>query len=367
MEEVSAHVHLCPIVLDVLTRQHEHRSGLILSGDHETCFTDLQCSHMLPNFSGNLVHMRYLSLLEDIDAISTYRWVEVLSYPNDEYIRWHQEITRVYIENLANCNTRSIGYQSTGVDRRMMVHSRVSFFCGDIGTTFISLTNGYFCKESATIIRRCMVFIGGTLGCTQSQHDIQQTILVQPSCRCPRELVPDQGARGVKKGARILPGGGARGGRPLTPPNLGRGHADPGRGREMDEGSGGRGLGDLGSSYQVEPFDNPDLHMPSFSLGLTQPIQSHPHTSYALPLPDVGFSSFQSPHPPSIGSSSFQAPPPPYTVGSSTQHMPISTASSSDSDEHDDETTDVVTPVQHLGFGHRVVKKTNRFTSFDWP
>ncbi|KAI5663176.1 hypothetical protein M9H77_22499 [Catharanthus roseus] len=89
---------------------HEHRSGLIWSGDHETCFTDLQCRHfgrnlfqcystalhrftdddlilhargfiflllggrMLPDFSGNLVHVCYLSLLEDIDAIRTYRW-----------------------------------------------------------------------------------------------------------------------------------------------------------------------------------------------------------------------------------------------------------------------------------------------------
>ncbi|KAI5663678.1 hypothetical protein M9H77_23001 [Catharanthus roseus] len=45
MEEVPAHVHPGPIVPDVLTRQHEHRSGLIWSGDHETCFTDLQCRH----------------------------------------------------------------------------------------------------------------------------------------------------------------------------------------------------------------------------------------------------------------------------------------------------------------------------------
>ncbi|KAI5681115.1 hypothetical protein M9H77_02342 [Catharanthus roseus] len=43
MEEVPGHVHPGPIVLDVLSRQHEHRSGLIWSGDHETCFTDLQC------------------------------------------------------------------------------------------------------------------------------------------------------------------------------------------------------------------------------------------------------------------------------------------------------------------------------------
>ncbi|KAI5661317.1 hypothetical protein M9H77_20640 [Catharanthus roseus] len=43
MEEVPAHVHPGPIFPDILTRQYEHRSGLIWSGDHETCFTDLQC------------------------------------------------------------------------------------------------------------------------------------------------------------------------------------------------------------------------------------------------------------------------------------------------------------------------------------
>ncbi|KAI5656726.1 hypothetical protein M9H77_25519 [Catharanthus roseus] len=43
MEEVPAHEHPGPIVPDVLSRQHEHRSGLIWSGDHETYFTDLQC------------------------------------------------------------------------------------------------------------------------------------------------------------------------------------------------------------------------------------------------------------------------------------------------------------------------------------
>ncbi|KAI5671449.1 hypothetical protein M9H77_11813 [Catharanthus roseus] len=43
MEEVPAHVHPGPIVPDVLSRQHEHRSDLIWSGDYETCYTDLQC------------------------------------------------------------------------------------------------------------------------------------------------------------------------------------------------------------------------------------------------------------------------------------------------------------------------------------
>ncbi|KAI5654714.1 hypothetical protein M9H77_31901 [Catharanthus roseus] len=45
MEEVPAHVHPGPIVTDVLSRQYEHRSGLIWSGDRETCYTDLQCRH----------------------------------------------------------------------------------------------------------------------------------------------------------------------------------------------------------------------------------------------------------------------------------------------------------------------------------
>ncbi|KAI5659599.1 hypothetical protein M9H77_28392 [Catharanthus roseus] len=43
MEEEPAHVHPGPIVTDVLSRQHEHRSGLIWSGDRETCYTNLQC------------------------------------------------------------------------------------------------------------------------------------------------------------------------------------------------------------------------------------------------------------------------------------------------------------------------------------
>ncbi|KAI5657296.1 hypothetical protein M9H77_26089 [Catharanthus roseus] len=43
MEEVLAHVHPGPILPHVLSRQHEHRSGLIWSGDHETCFIDFQC------------------------------------------------------------------------------------------------------------------------------------------------------------------------------------------------------------------------------------------------------------------------------------------------------------------------------------
>ncbi|KAI5656701.1 hypothetical protein M9H77_25494 [Catharanthus roseus] len=139
--------------------------------------------------------------------------------------------------------------------------------------------------------------------------------------------------------------------------------------------------------YQVA---GPDLDMPSFSLGLTPPAHSHPgglDTSYAPPSPDLGFSSFQAPPPLGLGFSSFQAPlspgivcisfqaPPPSgtaptrpdTVGSYMPHMPISYASSFDSDEHDDERTDDVTLAQQLRFGHRVEKKTTRSTPSDWP
>ncbi|KAI5677603.1 hypothetical protein M9H77_08553 [Catharanthus roseus] len=89
--------------------------------------------------------------------------VEALLYPNDEYIMYHHGFTSL-----------------AGVHRRMM-----------------------------TIIQWCMVSIGGTLGCTPSQHDIQATFPVQPSRRRPQEYVPDRGARGVKMGARRHPGRGA--------------------------------------------------------------------------------------------------------------------------------------------------------------
>ncbi|KAI5677007.1 hypothetical protein M9H77_07957 [Catharanthus roseus] len=265
MEEVLAHVHPGPIVHDVLTRQHEHRSGLIWSVDHETCFTDLQCRRFSRNLfqcystaprrllrtwffyiavvhgsfrgcttnRGSLNHSTGLGVVVyPCIAASTddgcsgrpfcstwcymlrgndhtywgtqhashvevwHQWrlhvtngpalaVEVLSYPNDEYIRWYRRITRVYIGNPANRYTRS------------------------------------------TLLRRCMVSIAGTLGCTPSQYDIQQTFPI-PSRHRPREPVPDRDTRGIKRGTRRLPGRGARGGRPPVPPFPGRhGHADP--------------------------------------------------------------------------------------------------------------------------------------------
>ncbi|KAI5666920.1 hypothetical protein M9H77_16773 [Catharanthus roseus] len=46
--------------------------------------------------------------------------VEDLSSPRDEYIRWYRDITRVYIGNPTNHDTRTVEYQPTGVDRRMI-------------------------------------------------------------------------------------------------------------------------------------------------------------------------------------------------------------------------------------------------------
>ncbi|KAI5664931.1 hypothetical protein M9H77_24254 [Catharanthus roseus] len=69
-----------------------------------------------------------------------------------------------------------------------------------------------FAKKVQTNIQRCMVSNDGTLGCTSSQHDIQQMFLVQLSRRRPQEHVPDWGARGVKRDARRQPGRGAGGG-----------------------------------------------------------------------------------------------------------------------------------------------------------
>ncbi|KAI5681868.1 hypothetical protein M9H77_03096 [Catharanthus roseus] len=107
-----------------------------------------------------------------------------------------------------------------------------------------------------------MVSIGGTLGCTPSQHDIQQTFLVQPLHIPPQEPVPDWGARGLKRGNRRLPGHGARDGCPPVPPFPGRHrHADPGH--EVERGEGSRG-----GRPPVDPFESLDLDRPSFSLGL---------------------------------------------------------------------------------------------------
>ncbi|KAI5673390.1 hypothetical protein M9H77_13754 [Catharanthus roseus] len=105
-----------------------------------------------------------------------------------------------------------------------------------------------------------------------------------------------------------------------------------------------RGEGSGGGQLTVDPFDNPNLDIPSFSLGLTP-------ASPSLPTP----------HSTSFGFSGFRAPPPPGTSDSSTPHRLISQASPSNEEEREDD----MDGVQHYGFGHRVGKKTTRVTPSD--
>ncbi|KAI5677001.1 hypothetical protein M9H77_07951 [Catharanthus roseus] len=177
-------------------------------------------------------------------------------------------------------------------------------------------------KKVQTIIRRRMVSIGGTLGCTPSQHDIQATFPVQPSRRRPREHVPDRGARGVKRGARRHPGEGAGAGRPpVSPAPQRQEHVDPGPVVvERGEGSGG-------GQHYVDPFDSPHLDMSSYSLGLTPDPQFLPSGSGTLqmpPAPSSGFTAFQSLLPSAYGFGRCRAPPLPGTAGASMPHQPIS-------------------------------------------
>ncbi|KAI5652387.1 hypothetical protein M9H77_29574 [Catharanthus roseus] len=235
-----------------------------------------------------------------------------LSYPSDEYIRWYKGITRVYIGNTANRDTCLHGYQPAGVDHRMMC----KFLC--------------------------------------ISHDIQETFPMQLSRRRPRGHVPDRGARRVNRGAQRHPGRGAGGGRPLVPPA-------PQRHEHVDLAVVERGEGSGSGQPYDDPFDNPNLDMPSYSLGLTP--ASHPHpsrswTSQMPPVPGLGFASFQSPHSTAYGFSGFRAPPPPGTASSLTPHQPISQASSSDEEEWQDD----MEGAQPLGFEHHVGKKTVRFT-----
>ncbi|KAI5671298.1 hypothetical protein M9H77_11662 [Catharanthus roseus] len=201
-------------------------------------------------------------------------YVEALSYPSDKYIRWYRGITRVYIGNPANRDTRVHGYQPVGVDRRMMeVNDMASVAIREPPSSSSQIAA--VMKKVQTIIWRCMVSIEGTLGCTPSQHDTQATFPVQPSRRRPREHVPDRGARGVKRGARRHLGQGAGAGYPPVPPAPQRQeYADPGPAVvERDEESGG------------DP----------------QSLPSGSGTSQMPPAPSSGFTAFQSPHPTGLG------------------------------------------------------------------
>ncbi|KAI5657755.1 hypothetical protein M9H77_26548 [Catharanthus roseus] len=213
MEEVPAHVHPDPIVPDVLSRQHEHRSGLIWSRDHETTVPGRLLRTWI--FVYTVVHDSFGGARQIGGALvllQIWAWLRIPALRP-------QLITDVQADPLAPFGA-------------------ICLYGSLILTT--SMLQELDDMASVTIIRRCMVSLGGTLGCTPSQHDIQQTFPLQPSRRRPREHVPDQGARGVKKGTCRQPGRGASGGHPPIPPFLDRHeHVDPGHTEvERGEGSG---------------------------------------------------------------------------------------------------------------------------------
>ncbi|KAI5658827.1 hypothetical protein M9H77_27620 [Catharanthus roseus] len=274
MEEVPAYMHPGPIVPDVLTRQHEYRYALIWSGDHETCIIDLHCKRFdrklfqaystapysfrvcttdreSPSPTSDLSLVAYSCMAASATPACSARpscstWCNVVhivllqpvAYSRPSYLPYHDcglvpfdlwqvevplicyeiveyhlpkhvmrqfahislyrlhDIMRIYIDNPANRNTRTVGYQSTRVNRWMME-------VDDMSTRVIqeppsSLTQiASFAKKVQTIIRMCML-----------------------SHRHPREPISDHGARGVKKGARRLPGEGERRDRVTAPPHL---------------------------------------------------------------------------------------------------------------------------------------------------
>ncbi|KAI5676605.1 hypothetical protein M9H77_07555 [Catharanthus roseus] len=92
-----------------------------------------------------------------------------------------------------------------------------------------------------------------------------------------------------EKGTHRLLDGWAHRGRVPAPPHLGgRGQSDPGHGGERGRGSGRRRHGDPGSCVPPSPFENPDLDVMIFSLGLTPFALSYSSgagTSYVPPDP----------------------------------------------------------------------------------
>ncbi|KAI5680748.1 hypothetical protein M9H77_01975 [Catharanthus roseus] len=138
MEEVSAHVHPGPIVPDALTRKHEHRFGHLC----RTIFGGAPTDRGSPSGTSDL-----------------------------GLVVWYRDITRV--GNPTYRDTRTIAYQPIGVDRRIMQEVDDMAIRVLEGLPLSLTQYASFARKVQTIIHRCMVSIGGTLGYTPSQHDIQ--------------------------------------------------------------------------------------------------------------------------------------------------------------------------------------------------
>ncbi|KAI5658851.1 hypothetical protein M9H77_27644 [Catharanthus roseus] len=392
MEEVSAHVHPGPVVPDVLSRQHEHRFGLIWSGQHKTCFTDPQCRR----FGRNLfhyysiahrrlavVHNRFGRCTTDRGSLSLSTYLGLVAYtciaaladygcstrpscsscqlpthtlvtyrdqlnfmPSDQIVEYHypgrvmhQFARAEYIPDACDTRLDLHRIQLRGNDHTNWGKQHASHYirwyrgitqvCISNPANHDTLSHGYqptfilqevndmasvVIQEPPTDPSQMTVFA------KKVQMIIRRCMVsigVHVPCTTiashPREHVTDRGARRVKRSTRRQPSRGVGGGHPL-----------------------------------VLPFPNRHEHV---------------DPGHMSPPPVFGFAPFQSPHSTSFGFYGFRVPPPSGTAGSSTPHQPISQASSSDEEER----TDDMDVVQHYRFGHRVGKKTTRFTPSDWP
>ncbi|KAI5664969.1 hypothetical protein M9H77_24292 [Catharanthus roseus] len=275
MEEVPTHVNPGPIVSDVLTRQHEHRSGLIWNGDHETqlCTAPLGGARQI---GGALV------------IIQIWVWSRIP-------VLWPQLMTDVQADPRAPLGAISC----------------TSFDCSQMPTHTLFRGNDhtYWGTQHASTVEASML---------QEVDDMASVMIQEPPSFLSQMAIFAKKVQtiiwrctvsiGVKWGALRQPGCGVGSGRPPVPPFPSRhGHADP----EHIEVERGEGSG--GGRPLVDPFDSSNLDILSFSLGLTPPSQSLPGgygTLRAPPYPGLGFAPFHSPHHTSLGFSSFRAPPP---------------------------------------------------------
>ncbi|KAI5658665.1 hypothetical protein M9H77_27458 [Catharanthus roseus] len=347
--------------------------------------------------------------------------VKVLSYPNDEYIRWYRETTvctskiqlivipvrldtsllgvdrrmmtsmllelddmasviiqepplsssqmaifakkvqtiiwRVYIENSSNRDTRSVGYQHARVDRRMMTS-----MLQEVDDMVVSSDTG-------------TTFIFFTNGCFCEKK--VQTIIwrnhtfifITDGCFCEEDDHLEVYC--IYWWYFVLHSITAR--YPTDIPSTTVASPSPGactrpecsgvkRGAHRQPGRGAEG-----GRLAVPPFPGRPGHADLGHVdmergeesGQVERCEGRSGTLRAPLPPGLGFAPFQSPAGISLRFSLFHAPPPDI-VGSSTPHQPISQASSS----HDEEQTDNTDNAQHLGFRNRVGKKM-RFTPSD--
>ncbi|KAI5657534.1 hypothetical protein M9H77_26327 [Catharanthus roseus] len=220
----------------------------------------------------------------------------ILSYSSDEYIRWYRGITRVYIKNPANRDTRSVGYQLAGVDKRMIeVDDMASVVIQEPPLSLSQMA--VFMKKVQTIIR-------STIYNRHSQYN--RRVAVPGNTYWTGVLME---LRGALVGSLVMEQEVDAFLSLLFPADPDMQTPDTSRCREVR---------DLERWREVM-----DLEVDTLLLGSTQPSQSLSGGSgilHAPPPSGLGFAPFQSPAGISLGFSSFFAPPPLGTDSSSTSH-----------------------------------------------